>query len=144
MRVPAFLLALLLSNSAQVVQFGPTDPDYCYKVENIEPNLTLFRQVHILGRVRDQTTAPFKNSQLQLRRYLSQRRQTVIQIVSTDDDGRFDLGIVKPGKYRLLASPSRAFKQPSALECHNGKDCELEITLVVSPTDQLTSNCPIR
>jgi hypothetical protein len=67
-----------------------------------------------------------------------------VQVVTTDDKGHFDLGIVRPGKYRLLASPNRAFKQPPSLYCPNGHECELKITLVANPTDQLDFNCPIR
>ena len=145
MRIPVLLVALLLGPSfAQVVQVGPNDPDYCYKIENIRPNLVLRDQVHIVGTVRDQTSAPLPNSRMELRKYISQRKQVSVQVISTDGDGHFDLGIVKPGSYRLLASPHRGFKQPSALRCQGGKDCDLKITLILNPTDQLDSSCPIR
>jgi hypothetical protein len=52
-------------------------------------------------------------------RYISQRKQVSVQVVSTDRNGHFDLGTVKAGKYRLLASPHRGFKQPSGLQCQN-------------------------
>ena len=145
MRIPALLVVLLLGPAfTQVIQIGPSDPDYCYKIEKIRPNLVLREDVHIVGAVRDQTGAPFQNSQIELRINVSQRRQINVRVVSTDSGGHFDLGTVKPGKYRLLASPNRGFKQPSALQCHDGKNCELEVTLIANPTDQLDSSCPIR
>jgi len=145
MKIPALLVALLLgSASAQVIQIGPNDPDYCYKIEKIRPNLALQEEVHIVGGVRDQTGAPFQNSRMELRKYVSQRKQITARVVSTDSGGHFDLGIVRPGNYRLLASPNRTFKQPPTLQCHDGKNCELQITLVANPTDQPDSSCPIR
>lgn len=145
MRIPVLLVALLMGPSfAQVVQIGPNDPDYCYKIEKIRPNLVLRDEVHIVGTVRDATSAPFQNSRMELRKYISQRKQVSMQVITTGRDGHFDLGIVKPGSYRLLASPDRVFKQPSALQCQSGKECDLRITLIANPSDQLDASCPIR
>jgi hypothetical protein len=140
-----FLIAMLASPVlAQLVQVGPNDPNYCYNVEKIHPNFELHVQIHVLGTVRDETTAPFTNSRVELRKYISQRKQVSVRVVSTDGAGHFDLGIVTPGKYRLLASPTRAFKQPAALQCQSGDVCELKITLIANPTDMPDSQCPIR
>jgi hypothetical protein len=145
MKMAVLIVAMLAGpNFAQVVLLGPQNPNYCYDVEKIGPNLKLRDQVHIVGTIRDQTTAPFKSSRVELRNYVSQRKQVSVGVVSTDDEGHFDLGNVKPGKYRLLASPSRAFQQPSILRCQNGPECDLKITLIVNATDQPESICPIR
>src|SRR5438552_647504 len=145
MRMAALVLVFLTaSNSTQVVQIGPTDPDFCFKVEKILPNLELRHQVHVFGTVQDQATAPLEKSRIEMRRYISHRSQVSMRTVSTDEKGHFDLGIVKPGKYRLLASPHRGFKQPATLQCQNGHECELKIILLVNPTDQPESACPIR
>jgi hypothetical protein len=129
--------------SAQVVQVGPNDPNYCYKVEKIRPNLELRKQVHFFGLISDQTGAPFENSRIELRRYISQRKQIIVKVATTGTDGHFDLGLVKPGKYRFLASPTRAFKQPSALTCDRDV-CEINIVLAANSTDQLDQSCLIR
>jgi len=119
-----FLIVMLAGTAfAQLVRIGPNDPNYCYEVEKILPNLEVRDQVHVVGTVRDQTTAPLTSSRVELRRYISQRKQVSVRVVSTDNSGHFDLGIVKPGKYRLLASPHRGFKQPSALQCQNKDMC---------------------
>jgi hypothetical protein len=117
----ALLLVFLTgSNSALFVQIGRTDPDFCFKVEKILPNLELRHQVHVFGTVQDQTTAPLEKSRIEMRRYISQRSQVSMRTVSTDEKGNFDLGIVKPGKYRLLASPHRGFKQPTPCNAKTG------------------------
>jgi hypothetical protein len=145
MRMTVLLVVILTGPVfAQVVHIGPNDPNYCYEVEKIYPNLEVRNQVHVVGTVRDQTTAPLTSSRVELRTYISQRKQVSMRVVSTDGNGHFDLGIVKPGKYRLLASPHRGFKQPSALLCQSGDMCELKITLIVNPTDMPDSPCPIR
>ncbi len=145
MRMSIFSLAMLAGAvCAQLVQIGSSDPNYCYEVEKILPNLEVHNQVHIVGTIQDQTTAPLTSSRVELRRYVSQRKQLSVRIVATDNNGHFDLGIVKPGKYRLLASPHREFKQPSALQCQDGGLCELKITLISNPTDMPESRCPIR
>jgi hypothetical protein len=43
------------------------------------------------------------------------RRDISGRLRSTDADGKFDLGTVKRGEYRLLLSPHRGFKQPEKL-----------------------------
>jgi len=145
MRMAALLIAIVAGSVfAQRVQSGPTDPNYCYDVEVIHPNLELRDQVQVVGTIKDQTTAPLTSSRVELRRYISQRKQVTVRVVSTDGDGHFDLGIVKSGKYRLLASPHRGFKQPAELECQNGNICDLKITLILNPTDLPAAPCPIR
>jgi hypothetical protein len=145
MKIPAPVIVLLLGPAVtQLIQIGPNDPDYCYKIEKIQPNLVLHKSVHITGVIRDGSGAPFQKSRIELRTYFSQRKQAKVRVASTDGDGNFDMGIVKSGVYRLLASPTRMFKQPSELQCHDGKTCELEITLVAGGTDQSDYTCPIR
>ena len=80
-------------------------PEYCSQVESIHPNFTPAGDVLVRGRITDQTTAPFQNSPIELRRFISERKQVTVKKVSTDADGKFDLGLVKHGDYRLLLSP---------------------------------------
>jgi hypothetical protein len=89
-------------------------------------------------------TQSVANSPVELRKYISERKQLFVRVVSTGGDGHFDLGMVEPGKYRLLASPDRLFKQPPTLTCQTGDTCKLDIMLEVTPTDTSTYLCPIR
>jgi hypothetical protein len=87
-------------------------PSECALFEPLKPNLVLSSNTAIHGTIRDQTKAPFSNSPIQLRKYLSGTKQVSIETVQTEAQGNFDLGIVKAGDYRLLLSPDRAFAQP--------------------------------
>ena len=149
----AFLQFVLFIGTAhgQVVVVGqdgksgppPGNPEYCASAEPLRPNLVLAENATVQGRVSDQTNAPLKNSPIELRRFISESKQERVKKLSTDADGKFDLGGVKRGEYRLLLSPNRGFKQPEKLEC-SPPTCTLDTVLIVSPTDQLASSCPIR
>ena len=118
-------------------------PEYCASVEPLRPNLVLTADTTVQGRVTDQTRAPLKNSPVELRHFISESKQKIVKKLSTDADGKFDLGTVKRGEYRLLLSPHRGFKQPEKLECWS-RTCTLDAVLIVNPTDQFASSCPIR
>jgi 5-hydroxyisourate hydrolase-like protein (transthyretin family) len=142
--LPLVVAVSVTLSPGQIVQVGPTDPNYCYKIETIHPNLELHKSLRVIGTVSDQLGAPLKNSPVELRKYISQRKQVNVKMTKTDADGRFDLGTIELGRYRLLPSPSRVFKQPSKVQCENGSTCDLKITLMVNATDQPDSICPIR
>jgi hypothetical protein len=148
--VLAWLIGCVFT-AAQVVQIGAdgkgrvprTTPEYCSQVEPIWPNLLLVGDTRVQGRVTDQTTAPFRKSPIELRRFVSESNVVTMKKSTTDGEGRFDLGVVKQGKYRLLLSPHRGFKQPDKLEC-DSTDCKIDAVLIPNPTDALAANCPIR
>ena len=150
---PAFFLLWLFTGSAltQVIVTGPdgrrgsppNSPEYCATVEPLRPNLILTANTNVRGHVIDQTTAPLKNSHVELRRFVSAAKQIAVKQSYTDADGKFDLGMVGKGQYRLLLSPHRGFKQPEKLECES-HDCILDTVLIANPTDQLAASCPIR
>ena len=116
---------------------------YCTQVEQLRPNLELKEDTTVRGHIADQTGEPFRNSAIELRRFVSESEQIAVNKVSTDGDGSFDLGLVKRGDYRLLLSPHRGFKQPTKLECWQ-KNCTLDTVLIVNPTDESAAECPIR
>ena len=111
--------------------------------EKMQPNLELQQQTHITGRVTDIAGVPLKKSQVELRTCISQHNQVTVKVTATDESGHFDLGTVKKGTYRLLASPNRVWKQPTKLECV-GEKCDLNIALQINPTDLPDAGCPIR
>lgn len=119
-------------------------PEYCFEFETIRPNFTLTEDAHVRGRVTDESTGPLQHSPIELRTFISERKQLTVKKVSTDADGKFDLGLVKHGEYRLLLSPHRGFKQPEKLECSSTSNCTVDAVLIVNPTDLPTANCPIR
>lgn len=139
--------AVSMSASAQLVSVGPpgeTREHYCAKVEKLKPNLVLSSTTRLSGQIIDGSGAPFKNSVVELRIYISELQQTSFKKVITDEDGNFDFANVERGSYRLLASPTRLFEQPGKLECQASEKCSLKITLRVHPTDMPDSFCPVR
>jgi len=140
--VSLLFLATATLAQCQLVSVGAPDPHYCDRF-NVEPNLTIEQDADVRGRVVDATGAPFSNSPVELRIFLSPTKQVVSKRVNTDADGNFHLESVTAGKYRLVASPTRTFQQPAPLRCAN-KQCEFSITLQANPTDLPDSQCPVR
>ena len=148
----AFLVYLFVGWAhSQVVVIGPdgrsgpppNNPEYCAAVEPLQPNLVLSVDTNVRGRVTDQTTAPVNNSRIELRRFISATKQVAVKQSSTNNEGKFDLGMVRKGQYRLLLSPHRGFKQSEKLKCES-RDCALDTILIANPTDQPAASCPIR
>lgn len=142
----AVLCLFVVANVArsQIVEIGHrhSDPHYCDKL-TVEPNLFLRHDATISGRLVDQSGAPFQNSPVEVRLYVSRTKQSPVTKVTTDSDGRFRFDSIHAGAYRLIASPTRAFQQPSRLQC-DSNECEFSITLLVNPTDMPDSICPVR
>ena len=136
--------ALLTASFAQTVVLPSGSPSNNCESEPVDPNLVVTQTTQVEGTIQDQTGAPLTDSPVRLRKYVSARKQNESRITSTDSAGRFDLGNVKPGKYRLLASPHRGFAQPAELKCSAEKSCSLKIVLKVNPTDLPYAGCPIR
>ena len=140
----AIVMLTAIAASGQLVQFGSNDPGYCLSVEHVKPNLNLSDPVQLKGRVVDQTGAPFKNTPVELRSYVSEVQQISVRRVMTDSNGNFNFGLVAKGKYRLLPSSTRWFRQPDKLDCYTHDKCSLDITLQTNGTDLPDSQCPIR
>jgi hypothetical protein len=47
----------------------------------IDPNFTPAEDVRVRGRITDQTTAPFQNSPIELRRFICERKQVTVKKV---------------------------------------------------------------
>jgi hypothetical protein len=139
------VVASLSVARSQVVFVGHQDPKYCQKVERIRPNLILRQSTHVYGLITDVVESPLVRQEVVLRSWLSQANQQTVRSLSTDDFGRFDFGKVEPGRYRLLASATRGFRQPGMPKCQDGTQCDLEIKLVAPPhTDGPDSICPVK
>ena len=138
------MAALAVLTPAQHAGAGQANAANCGKVERIKPNLVLEEDVQLGGRIRDQSGMPLKGSVVELRLYENELKQTFVRQTTTDENGYFSLGLVPKGSYRLLASPTRAFKQPDGLECGNGAECRLPIELEANVGAERDSLCPVR
>jgi hypothetical protein len=112
--------------------------------EKVHANLELNRRTHILGELKDASGAPFELSKVELKKLGRKDKFVSYKAVITDRAGDFDFGAVDPGKYRFLPSSSRAFNQPTRVDCFENESCELKVILKASPTDQEFSGCPIQ
>jgi len=140
------VLTFTCATSAQLVHIGgpaPTCEEFL-KSEKLKPNLVVANRVvtdraTISGVVRDASGAPFAHTRVELR-----KASKSLLVRETDDNGRFMLGDVADGDYRLIFRNDRAFQQASGLECIGKTKCELAIKLDANPTDQEGGTCPPR
>ena len=116
---------------------------YC-RSEVLLPNLILRTPATISGKVKDESGAPLKNSDVVLSKTSAIPLQPSYLFTNTDADGAFDFDESEPGEYRLLPSPSRAFAQPVKLDCYERRDCNFQIILKASGTDRPYASCPVR
>jgi hypothetical protein len=139
-----FIAFVLHRSDGQVVSIGPQDPNYCQKVERILPNLILKQNAHVYGVVSEDAENPIVRREVVLKSYRSPSNERILRTVQTDDVGRFDFGDLVAGRYRLVASWTRAFRQPNQLQCPKSSDCDLSIQLKALPTDGPDSVCPVK
>jgi hypothetical protein len=119
------------------------EEDHCNS-ETVTPNLVLATATVIAGQLKDETSAPFKDSPILLRKVSGSAIQPWQLEAKTDANGYFRLEEAEPGEYRLIASPNRGFGQPDRLDCYKRRDCALEIVLKLNPTDQMYAACPVK
>lgn len=98
----------------------------------------------LFGELKDGTGTPFADSKVILRKLDVREKFVEYKTVTTTKDGHFDLGSVKPGRYRFLPAPNRRFKQPEEVQCRDGRDCAIKLVLQLSPSDQEFGGCPIQ
>ena len=117
--------------------------------EKVSPNLTIAKPVKLTGSLSDQTGVPihFNMTTIQVR---SPWKNEVLSSAILDENGRFDLGTIPAGKYRLVAfwmEEKRIrrlplFDQPKPVFCSSENDCKLNIVLAIHATDQPFEFCP--
>jgi hypothetical protein len=142
MRILIALLFLCNAGSAQLI-FLPKD--YCEHLK-IEPNLHLQSNTTIRATMKDRSGDVFKNTPVELRRFVNQQKQEPIASTNTDSKGEFTFADVPRGEYRILVTDARTrgFRQPSEMWCKSNDLCVLEIVLEVMPTDMPESQCPVK
>jgi len=123
---------------------GPdTEEDRCGS-ELLPPSLILGVHTIISGQVKDETGAPFKYLEIELKKLSDSVLQPARLDTKTDADGLFKFDEAEPGMYRLLASPNRGFAPPEKLDCYAARNCKLAIVLKTNPTDQPYASCPVQ
>jgi hypothetical protein len=113
------------------------------------PNLTIAKPVKLTGVLFDPSGAPiqFNKTVIQVR---NSRNNGVLFSAVLDEKGRFDLGVVPVGNFRLIALWEQGakvrrlplFDQPKPVSCSGENECHLEIVLAVHGTDEPFESCP--
>jgi hypothetical protein len=117
--------------------------------EKVLPNLTIERPVKLTGSMIDPSGAPiqFHKTMIQVR---NPGNNEVLFSAVLDEQGRFDLGTIPVGSFRLIAfwvqgEKARRlplFDQPKPVSCSSENECELKIVLALHGTDQQFEFCP--
>jgi hypothetical protein len=138
--IPANLYCQLICN--------PTAICSCDK-EEVSPNLTIASPVKLTGALYDASGAPiqFHKTIIQMR---NAKNNKVLLSTVLDEKGRFDLGNVPAGRFRLIAMWEKEkevvrlplFDQPKPVSCSGENACHLDIVLALHGTDQRFESCP--
>jgi hypothetical protein len=140
----AIMIAILVAPlyaSGQLVQIGPADAHACEKVK-VDPNLFIDRSIDVKGIVQDPSGAAMIRTRIEVHRYVSSLKQSPFRQTLTDADGRFSIGMLPAGRYRLVIF-APGFRQPRAVRCTGEKVCDLNIVPAIAPTDTFPESvCP--
>jgi hypothetical protein len=148
-RICSLLTILLLPSSLQG-QLICNPPELCScEKEEVSPNLTIATTVRLTGALFDASGAPIQFNRT-IVQVLNPKSNQILTSAILDEEGRFDLGIVPPGRFRLIAFWSQEkkvirlplFDQPKPVSCRGEDECHLEILLALHGTDQRFESCP--
>jgi len=141
---PFFAITVLSAATAlysQLIQVGPRNPHACEEVK-VAPNLILASESRVEGHIKDPSGAVFVHTRIELRRYVSEVKQTSFRHAQTDVDGSFSLGVVSAGRYRFIIF-APGFKQPVDLKCAQTNMCDLNVVPGIASTDTFPESvCP--
>ena len=117
--------------------------------EKVSPNLIIAKRVKLTGSLFDPSETPmhFNMTTIQVR---DPKSNLALFSSAIDEQGRFDLGIIPAGKFRLVTfwmEEKRIrrlplFDQPKPVFCSSENECKLEIVLTMHATDQPFEFCP--
>jgi hypothetical protein len=149
MGIAVVLLLLILPGMVSYAQESSQDSDEvrCEKFlknESIAPNLKLKATTHITGSLNDNNRQVLKDWPIELRQWKSRKRQIPVKVLRTNEAGRFDLGLIGPGEYRLIAAPDRNWEQIRMVECVGPGDCSMNLLLYPAEGKKAGENCPVQ
>jgi hypothetical protein len=138
--VPANLYCQLICNPPEICS--------CDK-EKVSPNLTIANPVKLTGALYDATGEPIRFNRTVIQVRDAENNKVLLSAV-LDEEGRFDLGTVPAGRFRLIAMWEKEhevarlplFDQPKPVSCSGENGCHLQIVLALHGTDQRFESCP--
>ncbi|MGP8175336.1 MAG: hypothetical protein ACLP7O_12425 [Terracidiphilus sp.] len=140
------LLAIFMQPTGikgQLIKYYPCES------EIVTPNLTIAKPVKLTGSLSTRTGQPIHLNMITIDVRKPWKNKVLFSAV-LDEQGRFDLGTVPAGKYRLVTfwmDGKRVrrlplFDQPKSMSCSSEDVCNLEIALDLHGTDQPFEFCP--
>ena len=146
------LFLLPIGLQSQLGCFPPGTPGKCScEDEKVSPNLTIAKPVRLTGSLLDAWGKPLRYNQSIIRIDVRDPlKNQALSSAAIDERGRFDLGKVPAGKYRLIAfrmlgnKPGRLplLDQPKPVSCSSENRCKLDIFLTMRETDLPYTFCP--
>lgn len=152
MRIIIVFFAVLFGSAAARGQLycsgGACD---CENEKTPPPNLSVEQLTHITGTLVDEVTGlpfVFENTIVQVRTVTA---KSVIVSAAVDSKGRFDLGMIPAGHYRLIAARRMQngtlerqplADQPKPISCSGGPDCSITAVQHLHGTDLPFEFCP--
>jgi hypothetical protein len=152
LKLIVFIAIVFPSNLAvgQLVCAG--DACSCENEKTPPPNLSVSATVHVIGNlIEEQSKAPFvfENTVVQVRTI---KDRHVIATSTVDSNGKFDLGSIPPGQYRLIAARrlqdgklerQPLADQPKPMSCSGAlSDCAITAVQHLHGTDMPFEFCP--
>jgi hypothetical protein len=115
----------------------------------VTPNLTIAKPVKLTGYISDRTGAPMHLNETTIQVRKPWKNKVLFSAI-VDEQGRFDLGTIPAGKYRLVTFWMEGkrvrrlplFDQPKPMFCSSENECQLKIELELHGTDEQFEFCP--
>ena len=145
----ACFTTLFLATTAafgQLICMG--DACKCENEQAPPPNLSVAQAVHVTGKLTDELGIPFVFEIVQVRTI---KEKAIIVTAAIDSHGRFDLGIVPAGQYRLIAARrlqdgklerQALAGQPSPMSCSGEHACSITAIQHIYETELPFESCP--
>jgi len=126
----------------QLVQIGRTNNSHACEKVKVDPNLFVETPCSVNGIVQDPFDTKVTRTRIEVRRYGSALKQRPYKQTLTDPGGRFSLGVLPAGRYRLLVF-APGFQQPRLARCSGRTSCDVKIVLEAANTDTFPESiCP--
>lgn len=148
-RAAGICLIFLIAASASAQFICVPGKNCSCEDERVVPNLTVAQPARFEGALFDPSGAPitFEKTTVEV---VSPSTDKVLASASLNEEGRFDLGIIPAGKFRIIALWQQngkakrlpLFDQPTPITCSAAGDCEIKIVLKLHGTDQPFEFCP--
>ncbi|HKF46304.1 MAG TPA: hypothetical protein VKB38_03030 [Terracidiphilus sp.] len=121
------------------------------KTEVVSPNLFLAAPTTVSGFLLDQTGAPFAIGEQTIVEVRDPKKSKALYSAPVNLRGRFDLGLVKAGTFRLIVAIKvhggvlerpPGFDQPARMDCSGDGECNIRPIVRADHSEDSLASCP--